>query len=204
MKKNLFFILFSLIAILMLVGCEAELTPITTESAQITTEPTPITTEPEPVCEHSFKEEIITEATTTESGFRELTCRLCGEIKTDSFELIDYLKESAEYRLESLHRSTQNNLLNPSSYTVNSDSFEIYHDKIYDRYFLVIYIDYSAQNRMGGYSRESDRIWYGWWGSGWIEERIRDLSSSSDEYYEIACELMWGTFGRRNGVTRIY
>lgn len=196
MKKKIFCALFALITLLMLVSCGANPAPITTESE--------ITTEPEPVCEHSFKATIITKATTTESGFRELTCELCGEIKTDSFELVDYLIERAEDELGYLHRSTQKNLLNPSSYTVNSDSFNIYHDKIYDRYFLVIDIDYSAQNRMGGYSRETERVWYGWYGSGWVEERIRGLSSSSDEYYEIATALMWGSFGFRDGVEHIY
>ena len=178
MKK--FFMCFVVIALsLTLLGC------MTTDDYELTREP---------ACEHDFDSEIIKNATATENGTKELTCNLCGEKETQSFSMLDRMKEIAEIRLETAHYSIKSNLLNPNSYIVNSNVMEIVHDPQKDRYFLIINIDYSAQNRMGGYTRDSECSWFGWEYNSWGSKDVPGVQYGSDEYYDVATNIGLGTY----------
>ena len=140
----------------------------------------------EPTCEHDFDSEIIKDATATENGTKELTCKLCGEKETQSFSMLERMKELGDILLSRNSQSIKSKLLNPNSYTVNSETIRINHDKKNNRYFMVIDIDYSAQNRIGGYARASERFWYCWRDTAWGFESVPGVVYGSDEYYDIA------------------
>lgn len=184
MRKKFFCVLIALIAIFTLVSCE--------------------TAPAAPACEHSFNEETITTPTATEPGVKELTCELCGVKETVVYEFVDYLVSKARISMDHLQYSIKADLLNPSSYTENHTWMTLFHDEKNERYFLVLDIDYSAQNKMGGYSRKQERTWYGWNGYFWQEKIADGVSYGSDEYYDIATDLMRLNFGTRAGVKSIY
>lgn len=104
-----------------------------------------------------------------------------------------------EYRAQELsnerHDYYRKQLINISSYTVNSQSTTVFYDDETDTYFLDIRIDYSAQNQMGGYKRTSTRDTYVWRYNGWcIMQYQYDasealvISKSINEYlYSVYC-----------------
>ena len=74
-------------------------------------------------------------------------------------EVYNYLcmKEKAEGNIKYI---ISYNLLNPESLQVHSCVVTMY--KVEDEFYINAYIDYSAQNRMGGYSRKSEDRYYKW------------------------------------------
>ena len=90
----------------------------------------------------------------------------------------DYLMEDdAAAESQGFHNRLRNKLLNISSYTVNSQDTVVFFDDATSNYYLYIVIDYSAQNKMGGYSRsENNANYYVWKDNSW-----REIPYSSDE-----------------------
>lgn len=87
----------------------------------------------------------------------------------DDTNVRDCLMEyKAQEESDYLHNSTRNKLINISSYTVNNQTSTVYYDSKTNNYFLKITIDYSAQNRLGGYDRSSNAAKYVWRDNDWI------------------------------------
>ena len=75
------------------------------------------------------------------------------------------------------HNRLRNKLLNIDSYKVNDQTTLVYYDKETNNYYLYINIDYSAQNKAGGYTRyENNANYCIWKNNSWST-----LSYSSDE-----------------------
>ena len=94
----------------------------------------------------------------------------------------DYLmKDDAAQWSKYFHNRLRNKLLNIDSYTVNSQTTVVFYDGVTDNYYLYIKIDYSAQNRAGGYTRyENNANYYVWDNTSWSI-----LPTSSDEDWEV-------------------
>ena len=104
-----------------------------------------------------------------------------------------------EYEAQKLsderHDYYRKQLINISSYTVNSQSTAVFYDDETDAYFLDIRIDYSAQNQMGGYTRSSTRDTYVWRYNGWCimqyqydaSEALDILKSINNYFYSVYC-----------------
>jgi len=88
----------------------------------------------------------------------------------DDTNVRDYLMEyKAQEKSDYLHNSCRKKLINISSYTVNNQTSTVYYDSETNSYFLRIEIDFSAQNRFGGYDRSSTRDDYVWRDNYWKE-----------------------------------
>ena len=89
----------------------------------------------------------------------------------------DYLMEdAAAAKSNSFHNRLRNKLLNINSYTVNSQTTVVFYDETTNNYYLYIKIDYSAQNKAGGYTRyENNADYFVWENNSW-----RTLPYSSD------------------------
>lgn len=112
---------------------------------------------------HEFNEwEEIKKAKIDEDGEKERVCSKCGEKESLTVSLIDILREKGENELKLLHTRNKSQLLNPNSYTVNSDYGQIFYDEETDNIYLMISVDYSAQNQVGGYTRYQDKHCYYW------------------------------------------
>ena len=73
-------------------------------------------------------------------------------------------KEESNY----FHNRLRNKLLNINSYTVNSQTTVVFYDESTENYYLYITIDYSAQNKAGGYTRyENNADYYVWKNNSW-------------------------------------
>ena len=93
----------------------------------------------------------------------------------------DYLmKDSAAEKSEYFHQSIKKDLLNIDSYTVNSQTTVVFYDDKTNNYYLYIMVDYSAQNRAGGYNRNQLAEYYQWYDDHWTT-----LYSRDDEDWEI-------------------
>ena len=94
----------------------------------------------------------------------------------------DILMElKAEEESNIFHNRLKNKLLNINSYTVNNQTTVVFYDETTDNYYLYIKIDYSAQNKAGGYTRyENNAAYYVWKNNYWST-----LPYSSDEDIEL-------------------
>lgn len=83
----------------------------------------------------------------------------------------DYLMEiDAESESGYFHDYLRNRLLNINSYTVNSQTTVVFYDESTSNYYLYIKIDYSAQNKAGGYTRyDNNAEYYIWKDTGWVD-----------------------------------
>lgn len=83
----------------------------------------------------------------------------------------DYLMEiDAESESGYFHNYLRNKLLNINSYTVNSQTTVVFYDESTSNYYLYIKIDYSAQNKAGGYTRyDNNAEYYIWKDTGWVD-----------------------------------
>ena len=119
---------------------------------------------------HSYGEWITTkEATYKEDGLQERTCEICSKVETQTLSLSELMKEEAKKQLEYYHETLKSNLLNINSYTVNNEQGTIFYDKDSGSYYLMLSVDYSAQNKMGGYTRYEKNLDYSAWnGTTWI------------------------------------
>ena len=82
--------------------------------------------------------------------------------KSDS-RIRDYLMEElAAAKHQEFHNDRKKQLLNINSYTVNSESAVVYYDEARGSYYLELFVDYSAQNKMGGYERLKHYETYIW------------------------------------------
>lgn len=81
----------------------------------------------------------------------------------------DYLMEdSAAEQSKNFHNRLKNKLLNVNSYTVNNQTTVVFYDNATNNYYLYIKIDYSAQNKAGGYNRyENNADYYVWKDTYW-------------------------------------
>ena len=81
----------------------------------------------------------------------------------------DILMElEAEDKSNIFHNRLKNKLLNINSYTVNNQTTVVFYDETTDNYYLYIKIDYSAQNKAGGYTRyENNADYYVWKNNYW-------------------------------------
>lgn len=124
---------------------------------------------------HNFGEWVETKtATLSVDGEKERECTKCGEIEKITVSLKDELKESAKEKLDSFHSRLKSNLLNINSYTVNSESADIFYDEETESIYLMLAVDFSAQNKAGGYTRYSNnRDYFVWTTYGW--ETISDV-----------------------------
>ena len=104
----------------------------------------------------------IKNATLDENGVEERKCNFCDETETKTFSLLNELTKTGESRLKSFHSSLKSNLVNPSSYTVNAQIGHIFHDKDSGNIYLMLSVDYSAQNKSGGYNRYSRKDYFVW------------------------------------------
>ena len=113
---------------------------------------------------HSYSEWTESKKATLDAdGVKERTCSRCNKTETLTVSLMDDLVEQGKHKLEEFHSTLKNHLLNPNSYTVNSDFGRIYRDRETSSIYLMISIDYSAQNLAGGYNRyENNKRYFVW------------------------------------------
>ena len=79
------------------------------------------------------------------------------------------LIEVGRQKLTEEEKERKKNLKNPSSYTVNDMNNIISYDKETDKWFLCTFVDYSAQNSLGGYQRLTGAKYYIWYKDTWTE-----------------------------------
>lgn len=85
----------------------------------------------------------------------------------------DYsMQWKAKVRFDNFHDDLRNKLLNINSYTVNEQISKVYFDANTNNYYLYIKVDYSAQNKLGGYVRyENNANYFVWEDPYWRELR---------------------------------
>ena len=92
-----------------------------------------------------------------------------------------YMQWTAKVQFDKFHNYLRNKLLNINSYTVNDQISKVYFDADTNNYYLYIKVDYSAQNKLGGYVRyENNANYFVWEGDYW-----RELRASFDENGEM-------------------
>lgn len=110
----------------------------------------------------------------------------------------EYLMEyQAQKASDECHNFYRDALLNVSSYTVNAQTTTVFYDNKTDTYFLFIVIDYSAQNKMGGYNRSETQDTFVWTNNDW-----------KDTYYvydtDTELDVIWAMKNREYSVYRNY
>ena len=73
------------------------------------------------------------------------------------------MEATAKSAFNNFHSSLKNNLINTNSYTVNSQTAVSFFDEESGNYYLCIRVDYSAQNKAGGYTRYQNNSKYFIW-----------------------------------------
>lgn len=91
------------------------------------------------------------------------------------------MKLKAKGLSDYFHDSIRNKLLNINSYTVNEQITVVFYDEDTENYYLYIKIDYSAQNKAGGYTRYKNNADY----YVWENDRWATLPYSSDADIEL-------------------
>lgn len=101
----------------------------------------------------------------------------------------DYLMEiDAESESGYFHNYLRNRLLNINSYTVNSQTTVVFYDESTSNYYLYIKIDYSAQNKAGGYTRyDNNAEYYIWKDTGWVD--LQYSLGDGAEYIELVKKI---------------
>lgn len=105
--------------------------------------------------------------------------------------------EQATSNIDSIKR----NLLNPTSYIQNNVSIDGWRNKD-GATFIYIKIDYSAQNRAGGYNRETETDYYRWisdtstyaHGGRWSYTTFATIYDSGETYSENESESFYFTY----------
>ena len=83
-----------------------------------------------------------------------------------------YMQWTAQVKFDNFHDSLRNKLLNINSYTVNNETAKVFYDASAAKYYLYIKVDYSAQNKAGGYTRyENNANYFVWETDHWRELR---------------------------------
>ena len=143
---------------------------------------------------HDFGEwELTKEPTLTEDGTNERVCRGCGKKETEIVKIIDIMEKEGKSELEDYHDWLKRDLKNPSSYTVNSAYGSVFCDKETGNYYLMLSVDFSAQNSFGGYVRSDNNKNYFYWNvdaNKWSEIWY----DGSDEYWEKINGMRYNTF----------
>ena len=81
-----------------------------------------------------------------------------------------YMQWEAEEQFVKFHNYLRNKLLNINSYTVNNEISKVFFDANTNNYYLYIKVDYSAQNKAGGYTRyENNANYFVWENNYWRE-----------------------------------
>ena len=98
------------------------------------------------------------------------------------------MKISAKNKFDFFNHELKSDLLNPSSYTVNEQNTVVFYDEERNNYYLYIKIDYSAQNRGGGYNRYNRADYFIWKNGAWFDLYLYG-ELSSNEYLDLLEEI---------------
>ena len=105
------------------------------------------------------------------------------ELYSSDTRICEYLmKYSAKEKLDGIRNLTKNRLLNPDSYIEKNQSVVAFYDDTSNTYCLYITIDYSAQNKAGGYSASYTKDYFTWNGTTWIPTYDVQLSLKMVNY----------------------